>query len=786
MSITADMSKPKWPKLTFDIPEDSPGHARCLQKDFDVVDQFLKLDRTKQAPRYLFNILYRSYSELHAKLQAVTGNDPDSISGSSLTDNDHDHENDASISGTVLGTNKCQLPGQPPVTINDKGGQPHLSVQKPIGGKASAEQIDVQRVALGSTASAAQDEDLRDERLLDSDNAGTMQAQITARHGEGPDIIVPSEIIGHTLGVDLRHSVVTRMRDSTFYVILELNSDAIHNKSFRDQLVQYYAGLKYSDRCLAVYDALNADPDIIKNYVHEVCVCDTEVTSKGNLAVFVRSSDRLPPLVAARHWRKALVLQAFNIISVNYHSLAKSPTGCYNSAECLTDSLRIIGRSSKTFQKVQESVELPAPPDIVVQVPRANAKDYLNHLRPVGVVQIVQKAFDVNPGYDKDWVLGATVGAGGNINIQLTNRQIMKTLLLDKSWQVNLRRRLALGRQTYRVQLLGIVPSCKDFKSKRGRSRVARTLVNNNYSGNLERRDIRSVDWYSQNLTTQLGSIVVTFTRAGAANLALEGGLRWQSRLHQCMRLPDDEFVEQCYKCQAYEYYEAECLGDLHCANCAMDHCSLDCEETFRKCMLCGGGHASTDPVCPLRATREAEAKQRIELEAPFGSMGIARHNQPPTPEKQDAAPSLPRDSGLGPVPINPNPTPSCDTRVNVKEGTSSNGNRHSSSKPVEQSTLKRTASEPLGHISGNVLSTPSAKRVKKEDTEKDIGPREDLVEDPIQKYNRENGAMQWPPPKDQPTMGAKAKVSRTKRLRMKKQASRAAQKQRKRGKQGS
>ena len=75
------MSEPEWPTLTFDIPEDSSEHARYLQNDFDAVNQFLKSDRTKQAPRFMFNILYRSYSELHAKLQSAPGKDTDNIGG---------------------------------------------------------------------------------------------------------------------------------------------------------------------------------------------------------------------------------------------------------------------------------------------------------------------------------------------------------------------------------------------------------------------------------------------------------------------------------------------------------------------------------------------------------------------------------------------------------------------------------------------------------------------------------------------------------------------------------
>ena len=602
----------------------------------------------------------------------------------------------------------------------------------------------------------------------------------TITHGEGPSTIVGSDVIGHTLDMDLRHSVVTHMHKSTFYVTLEVNPAVIHNKGLRDQLIHYYAELKDSVRCLAVYDALNADRDIKKSYVQGLCVCHTEVADKGTLVVFVRSPDMLPPLVTARSWRRNLVVKAFPKLQ-NQRS-NKYFVDSYNSATNSTDSLRIIGQCYKTSWEERDLVGLRTPADIVVQVPRANAKDHLNSLKPGGVVKVVQKALGANPGYDKDWALGATVSAGGNIIIPLTNRQALKALLLDKSWQVDLRRRLALGRQAYRIQLMGAVLNHTDFNTKYGRSRIARTLVNRNYNGKLERRDIQNVDWYSEKLTPQHGSVVVTFARAGAANLALKEGLRWQSTLHECLRLPDDEFVEQCYKCQAYEYNEAGCLGDLHCAYCAMDHCTLDCEETFRKCVLCGGSHASTDPVCPLRATRESEAKQRISLKEPFASREHSRrYSQATVPEKQDATTSLPRDSGLEPVPINPNPTPSRDTRLSIKEGTSLNGFPGSSNDPLH----KRTAPGPFGFIDGNGRSTPSAKRVKREGAEQDVG----AGEDPIQKYNAENGAIPWPPPRDERTMGVAANVSWENQVQQKKSRNanrKAANRRWKRGEQRS
>ena len=490
------------PALTTHVPEDSSEHARCLQSDFDAVDQYLKPKWYKPAPRQMFDNLYRSYSKLHAKLQLASANDTDNIARNSFTAEDH---------------------------MSRLSPKPALTTDFPEDSSEHA-------------------------RCLQSDFDAVDQ-------------------------------------------YLKCNRNKAASRKMFDKLYRSYSKLH---KKLQPASAIDLNSDVIQ---------DDSLQDKDLTA---------------------------NIV--------------------------------------------------VMKIQSAKAKDRLKSLEPAELDKIVWAALD---GHDKDLVVGATVGASSNINISLITRQAMKTLLLDKSWQANLRRRLVP--KAYRIQMVRALPRYEDFITKKGRSLVIDSLAENNYNGMLERCHIRRVDLCYNVLTPQQRSVVVTFTTAEAANLALKGGLKWQSKLHKCLRFPGDEFVEQCYRCQAYEYNEAECLGDLHCANCAMTHCTLDCEVSSRKCMLCGGKHASTDPVCPLRATREAKAKQR-NLGVPFVSRESSRRysHSPIVTEKPDATTSLLRDR---------DPKPSRNNRIHSKKATSLNAFSGTSNDPLQQSNLNTPAPMPLGLV---------------------------------------------------------------------------------------
>lgn len=67
------MSRSKWPTLSFENPENWSQHATTLQSDFYALQKYLESNQNKGVPKYLFNILYASYSSLNTKLtQAMT------------------------------------------------------------------------------------------------------------------------------------------------------------------------------------------------------------------------------------------------------------------------------------------------------------------------------------------------------------------------------------------------------------------------------------------------------------------------------------------------------------------------------------------------------------------------------------------------------------------------------------------------------------------------------------------------------------------------------------------
>lgn len=64
----------KWPKLSFDDPEGWVQHAASLQNDFNALHEYLDANGEKGVPKYLFNILYSSFSNFNGKVRKMSAN----------------------------------------------------------------------------------------------------------------------------------------------------------------------------------------------------------------------------------------------------------------------------------------------------------------------------------------------------------------------------------------------------------------------------------------------------------------------------------------------------------------------------------------------------------------------------------------------------------------------------------------------------------------------------------------------------------------------------------------
>ena len=63
------MAESKWPRLSFENPNNWVRHAEILQADFDALHAYLESNGGKAVPKYLFKILYKSYCNFHLKLK---------------------------------------------------------------------------------------------------------------------------------------------------------------------------------------------------------------------------------------------------------------------------------------------------------------------------------------------------------------------------------------------------------------------------------------------------------------------------------------------------------------------------------------------------------------------------------------------------------------------------------------------------------------------------------------------------------------------------------------------
>jgi len=62
------MAASKWPKLSFQHPQQWSQHVNTLQNDFNALHTYLESNEDSHVPKYLFNILHASYSSLTEKL----------------------------------------------------------------------------------------------------------------------------------------------------------------------------------------------------------------------------------------------------------------------------------------------------------------------------------------------------------------------------------------------------------------------------------------------------------------------------------------------------------------------------------------------------------------------------------------------------------------------------------------------------------------------------------------------------------------------------------------------
>lgn len=130
---------------------------------------------------------------------------------------------------------------------------------------------------------------------------------------------------------------------------------------------------------------------------------------------------------------------------------------------------------------------------------------------------------------------------------------------------------------------------------------IARIQAENHKIGNEKDIPISYVGWLCVPKRAA-GSMVVEFTDAEQANVALQTGLIWDSEYKKTELYDRACRIQECFRCHKYGHISAQCGGQQKCGICAEGHRSEDCPSKDlgkRKCASCGGPHRARDSKCP-------------------------------------------------------------------------------------------------------------------------------------------------------------------------------------------
>ena len=229
---------------------------------------------------------------------------------------------------------------------------------------------------------------------------------------------------------------------------------------------------------------------------------------------------------------------------------------------------------------------------------------------------------------------------------------------------------------------------------------IARIQAENHKIGNEKDIPISYVGWLCVPKRAA-GSMVVEFTDAEQANVALQTGLIWDSEYKKTELYDRACRIQECFRCHRYGHISAQCGGQQKCGICAEGHRSEDCPSKDlgkRKCASCGGPHRARDSKCPefqkeaIRVQMARNTKQTrwrvltasaqttpsaapsttqsvpIPSSTPQAGIYTFTNNLPPTRTGANAAPSKASVvKGLQRAPALPTPKPGLTLNTNGK-----------------------------------------------------------------------------------------------------------------------
>ena len=744
------MAVSDWPTLSIGIPKDISDHAASLQNDFEEVHGTLQATNGTNIPRYLFNILHRSYSLLCAKLQS---------------EGDEDGPYEHTLDSDVKFEERYTEPPKVSLTALDEDGT-GVSKYTFLSTRdwESHNQTNYQHNSENANDLGEQEvEELSSAEFVRSTSENSEQSRAQNSEASSSCVVLRAQDLEPDFGqtTDLSHrdetlrkAMVDDMHKSTnFSVTLGVDSSVVTNQHDREYLLRHLENLPTIDRSLKIFDAINKDPAIVD--ASSFWRCLSRITRKRRLQIFVDCSQDCLQLQRAQRWITYLVCDLIrDIRNENPSAFADSEKVDYQSKILKHTTLQSCPEKDPS-----RPVHSSDQNKLVVQTPFKYSTVKHKMGDPNTVLAIVQSVVNVDPALDMSWVTAARFRGTDNVEITVSHREALNTLALDKGWKVRLRSHLQKGQDVFKVLMKDVPLASMDLSNKKQRKIATKRVETCNSGGSYTGNFVQTLNFAPrlQNKDVEKSSIIVDFRKPEPANQALAQGLLWDGGRYDCVRWFEGDLFEQCSKCQAFEYHEMECDGEMRCGKCAGSHSTVYCDQTFRKCVLCDGAHESTDSNCPSRLYQETKAKLDVPPKLPFRSPDMIK--------KVTLAMAM-RTHEHEAQPKSPNPFPRRSLRqraaarvdkVNHESALSDwFGGLEIPENSTQPTAPKRKAAEPLEFTAGNIQDDGSAKRMKREEDE----------EDHIQKYIRENGAIPWPPRRPERTVDNMEALSRRQRPR--------------------
>ncbi|EKG09040.1 Zinc finger CCHC-type protein [Macrophomina phaseolina MS6] len=253
----------------------------------------------------------------------------------------------------------------------------------------------------------------------------------------------------------------------------------------------------------------------------------------------------------------------------------------------------------------------------------------ISHLRsqpPTHLKERINRALksQPDPGVNKIQVVAAKQLRSGDI-AAYTRDQQEKEILQESahSWVETFGGTARIVTQTYGVIVHGVHTKSIDLSDMEN----AIKLLQVENKPLLPNAEIRYVGWLTKaSPNKKASSLVVEFSRAEDANVAITGGMVWQAEMLSCELYDRTCKIKQCFNCQKYGHIGTQCQAPQACGYCAGQHSSKECGQkedpnaerkcAACKCAACKRSHTAWSAVCPER--KKKDRVERAKATRPF------------------------------------------------------------------------------------------------------------------------------------------------------------------------